>query len=152
MGRMVAASRRHGRPHALQRSVRLFCSVFRMCRHMPLPVAATATYRIPRSSTGVVTPFSLWTSQVHDALADCLHELQGLVHTVEAKSRGEEPPIGEMLGLDRPPELGAHFVRTNDPDEQLHTVTEMRRTVSRLRQQVCNKYAGDLGPEACAMQ
>eukprot|EP00041_Stephanoeca_diplocostata_P026029 m.693849 g.693849 ORF g.693849 m.693849 type:complete len:850 (+) comp22876_c0_seq3:108-2657(+) len=77
---------------------------------------------------------------VQDALADCIMDLQAVLHVISARMRGEDPNISELLGLERPAGQRV-FVRTNDPKEQLLTIRDMHREVEALRRHITNTYA-----------
>lgn len=76
---------------------------------------------------------------IQDELAECLMRLEGVIKVVVARARGQEPDISMLLGIEKPADH--RFVRTNDREQQLGNLRNMKREIEDVRSWLCNRYA-----------
>ena len=101
------------------------------------------------------------TDKLQDELAESVTELQDVVQLALSRLHGSSPHLAVMLGLDGGSGSGSgsggggggsFLVRTSDFSSQLETVRELRKELRVVRDQIANKYASDVGRDACAVQ
>lgn len=76
---------------------------------------------------------------IQDELAECLMRLEGVIKVVVARARGQEPDISGLLGIEKAADH--RFVRTNDREQQLSNLRNMKREIEDVRSWLCNRYA-----------
>lgn len=89
--------------------------------------------------------------RLQDALQECFDVMQSVVTLAAARARGDDPALNQLLGLHGPVDAPV-FARTSDPQEQIQTVTEMKRELETIRNRITQQYAADVGKDACGVQ
>ncbi len=81
--------------------------------------------------------------RIHDALVECVLDMQALTSLVADRARGRHPALHHVLGL-LSPESRPH-VRTHDAGAQLQAIAAMRHELAIIRDAVTDQYAAGKG-------
>lgn len=90
------------------------------------------------------------TDAIQDELASCVMDLRSVIQVALQRAGGEKPNIGQLLGVESG--QGELFVRTIDRYNMLETIKAMHSEVEQMRTLLSDRYAEDVGADACGVQ
>ena len=90
------------------------------------------------------------TDAIQDELASCVMDLRSVIQVALQRAGGKKPNIGQLLGVESG--QGELFVRTIDRHNMLETIKSMHSEVEQMRSLLSDRYAEDVGADACGVQ
>eukprot|EP00039_Didymoeca_costata_P010591 m.142902 g.142902 ORF g.142902 m.142902 type:complete len:591 (+) comp14890_c0_seq5:186-1958(+) len=87
--------------------------------------------------------------RVQEEMAECILSLRAVVDVAIARASGRYVDIGKLLGTRKDDDV---YAKVSDPAQRLPFIREMQKDVDDLRDHLSDRFAEDVGFEACEVQ